>query len=129
MIRPRGDHLSVIKKAELLLRILNKENLEKILEQFTPGQLQEIRNYLESQVLLLTDSDFTITDIKSHFEPIPNYYYRQDCREPLEACFNETCMANNPQCFSNKMRGQINVLLSMLSEHMFVTPAEPDKAF
>lgn len=110
--------LGVIKKSEMLLHLLRGEMLDKDLKKLSAPQLQDLRNFLENQIKHLSEDSegggYSLTDIKNHLEPIPNYYYKQDCREPLEACFNETCLASNPSCFSNKMRGQVGEILTLL---------------
>lgn len=119
--------LGVVKKTELLLKLLNDPgSLSEEYKQLSAPQMQELRSFLEKQVMhfsALKDAEpLTLEAIKNRLEPIPNYYHNQDCREPLEACFNETCLASYPTCFKNKMNGQLSVILGLLENYLH--PAE-----
>ncbi|HQV30288.1 MAG TPA: hypothetical protein PKV71_00345 [Calditrichia bacterium] len=117
--------LGVVKKTEILMALLHGGNFQEHLKKLSAPQLQDLRNFLEKQLIHLSakadGEQLTLTDIKGHLEPIPNYYYKQDCREPMDACFNETCLASNPSCFSRKMNGQIEVLLNLLKPNLSET--------
>ncbi len=116
------NKLGVIKKAEVVLKLLQGHTaIEDIYPRLNAFQMQDLRDYLEQQVVhfsaLRDETPLTLAEIKSKLEPIPNYYYKQDCREPMDACFNETCIASYPGCFSNKMKTQLKVILEMLREY------------
>lgn len=116
------NKLGVIKKAEVTLKLLQgKAAIEDIYPRLNAFQMQDLRDYLEQQVIhfsaLKDETPLTLAEIKSKLEPIPNYYYKQDCREPVDACFNETCIASYPSCFSNKMKTQLKVILELLQEY------------
>ncbi len=116
------NKLGVIKKAEVVLKLLQDHTaIEDIYPRLNAFQMQDLRDYLEQQVVhfsaLRDETPLTLAEIKSKLEPIPNYYYKQDCREPMDACFNETCIASYPGCFSNKMKTQLKVILEMLREY------------
>lgn len=84
-------------------------------------QLQELRDFLENELLYLTsmnERSLTRERIRAKYPSIHDYYYSYDCRETLDACYNETCLALNPNCFSRKMREQIKVLLDMLGVYL-----------
>lgn len=119
---PFKQKLSPFRKTEIMLKLINGGNIEEIIQSLTAVQLQELRNFLEHQILHLStatdDSPLTLAEIKANFEPIPNYYWSQDCREPLESCYNETCLASNPGCFSRKMKKQLLVLLTRLHPYL-----------
>ena len=121
--------LGIIKKTEILLRLVQDDQpLDDIYQQLTAPQMQDLRNYLEQQIVhfsaLRDEQPLTVEAIKAKLEPVPNYYHNQYCREPLEACINETCMASNPSCFSNKMKTQLKVTLAIL--RTYLTPVEKE---
>ncbi|NIS38147.1 hypothetical protein GWN26_05635 [Candidatus Saccharibacteria bacterium] len=123
MLAKTSKHkLGVTKKAEIMVRLINKGEISELYPKLTARQMQELRDYLENQIVYLSslqdEKPLTPAEIKSGFEPIPNYYYKQDCREPLEACYNETCLASNPSCFSNKMKKQLQIILETLKKHL-----------
>ena len=121
------NKLSVVKKTELLLMLLNGEGrFEETYSKLNAFQMQDLRNFLEYQIMhfsaLKDEHPLTLAEIKSRLEPVPNYYYKQDCREPLDSCYNETCIASYPGCFSKKMNTQFKVILDILREYL---PAPP----
>ena len=60
----------------------------------------------------------TREEIKSNYKPIPDYYYSYDCRESLDSCYNEACLASNPNCFSRKVKEQIKITLDLLNQQL-----------
>ncbi len=116
------NKISIIKRGQILLKIQKGESLEPIFTDLSAYQMKELRNFLEEEVIYLSslkdDKAIKLSEIKSNYEPVPNYYYRQDCREPLEACLNETCLTSNPECFSRKMRGQIDEILKVMKPYL-----------
>ena len=122
LLKPVKQKLSPFLRVEIMLKLINTGNIDELLPGFTAPQLQELRNFLEQQILHLSrvkdTSPITLAEIKAEFEPIPNYYWSQDCREPLESCFTETCITSNPGCFSQKMKRQLTVLLNRLQPYL-----------
>jgi len=122
MLKKQQRKIGLLNRAKIMERIVLGQDVEELIKSFSAPQLQELRSFLLDEVVYLSremdDTPRTVSAIKEMFEPIPNYYYRQDCREPLEACYNETCLASNPGCFSRKMHGQINVLLKLLNQYL-----------
>lgn len=120
--KPIKRKLSIIQKSAIMLDLLNGKSINEQFKQLSAPQLQDLRNYLEEQLVFMSATGspegLTLAEIKNTLEPIPNYFYKQDCREPLEACFNETCIASNPSCFSNKMKSQLSVILNLLKEYL-----------
>ncbi len=115
--------LDVVQKTNILLSILRDVTLDTTaIANLSAPQMQDLRNFLEQQIrhfsALQDDTPLNSEHIKNQLEPIPNYYHKQDCREPLDACYNETCLASNPTCFSKKMRSQIAVLIEMLNKYI-----------
>lgn len=122
------NKLSVIKKTEILLKLINGDgNIEELYANLSAFQMQDLRNFLEHQILHFSDQQdanpLTLAEIKSRLEPIPNYYYKQDCREPLDSCYNETCVASYPSCFSKKMKTQLKIIVKMLREYIVIPAA------
>lgn len=131
MLQINEKEVSLVQKVELLLRVFRNEETDDLVRKLTAEQKQDLRNFLEKEVIYLSrhsqGKPLSLAEIKSRFEPIPNYYYRQECNEPLEACFNETCIEANPQCFGRKMEGQISVMVQILSETYFNPEAAAKK--
>ncbi|NOX35959.1 MAG: hypothetical protein GXO78_00325 [Calditrichaeota bacterium] len=122
MLKAPRESLNLLIRAHILKRLLNGESLEQVYPRLTVYQLQELRDFLQEEVVYLSsmkdDPPLTVADIKERYEPIPNYYYRQDCREPLDSCYNETCLTSNPICFSKKMKGQLAELVKLLQQYL-----------
>jgi len=48
--------------------------------------------------------------------PTSSYQYSVGCNERLDYCRANICIYTNPVCASNKLRGQVEALRSLLSE-------------
>ncbi|OPX34076.1 hypothetical protein B1H10_04425 [candidate division KSB1 bacterium 4484_188] len=111
--------LSTVQRGAILLKIQNGESVDSILSKMSAEEHKELRDFLETELLYLSElrdeKRLNLSQIKSNYEPAPNYYYKQDCHEPLESCLNETCLNANPDCFSRKMRTHIDVLIKLLT--------------
>lgn len=121
MTRNLNKKFSVFEKVELMLKLIRNEDCEEIISKLTVVQLKELRDFLENQLLFLaslSNDSLSINTIKSKYPSIHDYYYTYDCREELDSCYNETCFASNPNCFSRKMREQIDVLLRQLKKYL-----------
>ncbi|RMF60388.1 MAG: hypothetical protein D6748_04195 [Calditrichaeota bacterium] len=120
--KDKKSHIGYFRKAIFLMQLIRGGDLGSIIDPLNAHQLQELRNFLEDQIIYLSNkrdlNPLTLAEIKTNLEPIPNYYWAQDCREPLEACFNETCLTSNSQCFSKKMKQQINALIKILKPYL-----------
>jgi hypothetical protein len=117
------NKLGIVRKTEILLKLLNGEDgVEEIYPKLSAFQMQDLRNFLENQILHFSarqdENPLTLAELKSRLEPIPNYYYKQDCREPLDSCYNETCIASYPGCFSKKMKTQFDIILELLKQYL-----------
>lgn len=121
MLKKQNKILSIIQKSEFLIKILKNEDYQNFISELTVTQIKELRDFLENELLYLAsvNSDsLSINGIKSKYPSVHDYYYAYDCREELDSCYNETCFASNPNCFSRKMREQIDVLLMQLKEYL-----------
>lgn len=105
-------------KLKLLENVIEKKPFSQWKIHFRAIQMQELRDFL---MLVLRhvyyqkhSKNLDEEKIKAKMLPIQTYYQSMDCREPLFACFNESCLGSNPACFSNKMKGQIEVILEEL---------------
>ncbi len=107
---------------KILLKIQDEEDIFSLLSGLNAEEMKEVRDFLEEELIYLSQlrdkTPIQTSEIKSSYEPIPNYYYKQNCREPLESCINETCLYANPQCFNNKMKLQIEVLVRLLKPYL-----------
>ncbi|MCB0261795.1 MAG: hypothetical protein KDE52_08885 [Calditrichaeota bacterium] len=115
--------LSALTKTAVMVRLIEApETLPEVFDGLSAHQMQDLRNYLTDQIIYLSsmtnDQPLTREAVTARLEPIPNYYHKQYCREPLEACYNETCMTSNPSCFSKKMRSQIDVMVEMILPYL-----------
>ena len=122
MLKKSLKKISVIKLGEILLKIQEGKSLQSIISNFSASEMKQIRNFLESEVQYLSGlrdkPPLSLADIKSNFEPTPDYFYKQDCREPLESCLNETCFTSNPVCFSRKIKLHIEILIKLLTPYL-----------
>ncbi len=114
-----NSNVTILEKSEILLRIQKGDPLDDLFQNFDARQMQQVRDFLEKEIQYLNkikfDTTVSLQEIRNNYEPIPNYYYKQTCREPLEACLNETCFVSNPECFSRKMKLQINTLIKLIT--------------
>ncbi|MFQ5583796.1 MAG: hypothetical protein ACE5GL_05115 [Calditrichia bacterium] len=115
--------LSPLKKSEILLKIIERKETGELIEKMSAMELQDLRNFLENELQFVSSiksgAPLSKEDIALKYLPISNYYHLQHCYEPMDACFSETCLSSNAECFSRKMRGQIKDLLEMLQEYFF----------
>jgi len=122
MLDSNTSKLGIIKRTGILLILMNDGNLESMTKNLSALQMQQLRDFLENEVLFLSslkdERPLKLEEIKDHYEPIPNYFRHQGCFEPMDACYNETCTTSNPGCFSKKMRGQIAVTLKLLKRYL-----------
>ena len=121
MTRNSNKKFSLFEKVELMMRLIRNEDCEEIISKLTVVQLRELRNFLENELLFLAslhNDSLSINKIKSKYPSIHDYYYTYDCREELDSCYNESCFPSNPNCFSRKMREQIDVLISQLKKNL-----------
>ena len=121
MTRNSNKKFSLFEKVELMMRLIRNEDCEEIISKLTVVQLKELRNFLENELLFLAslhNDSLSINKIKSKYPSIHDYYYTYDCREELDSCYNESCFPSNPNCFSRKMREQIDLLLRQLKKYL-----------
>ena len=121
MTKKLNRNLSLLAKSEFLIKLLKNEDYQELISELTVFQIKELRDFLESELFYLVSANkgsLNLKRIKSKYPSIHDYYYSYDCREELDSCYNETCLASNPNCFSRKMREQIEVLLSQLNQYL-----------
>ncbi|RMG61024.1 MAG: response regulator [Calditrichaeota bacterium] len=110
-------------RTQAMVLILTGRPLKPLLEKLEASEIQQVRNFLEAQVLHLSrlsdKNPLSLREIKAQYEPIPDYYQRQQCNQTLEACWNETCLEANPICFSHKLQGQIAILQDWVNKYLF----------
>ena len=115
--RPKKP-LGLLKQSDLLVALLTDGDYKTLLKKMKSTEVRAARDFLIDQVISCSEKNDapvpTREAIQKGFEPIPNYFYKQDCREPLESCFNETCLTSNPGCFSKKVQAQIDVVVRQL---------------
>lgn len=115
-------YISLQDKLKLLQYISQKKNFQEWEIKYRANQMQELRDFLMIQLKNYKENilqqPFEEKKVKEKMIPIQTYYQSMDCREPLDACFSETCLGSNPACFSNKMKGQIEVILNELYSAM-----------
>lgn len=110
-----------MQKAEFLVKLINNQDGEELISGLSATQLQKLRDFLENELLFLTSNNgaqLTREKLKSKYKPIPDYYHSYDCRESLDSCYNEACLASNPNCFSRKVKEQIKITLDLLTRHL-----------
>jgi hypothetical protein len=115
------NKFGLLHKAEFLVKLVNNQDSEDLISELNASQLQKLRDFLESELIFLSSYNgarLTREQIRSNYKPIPDYYYSYDCRESLDSCYNEACLASNPNCFSRKMKEQIRITLDLLDLHL-----------
>ncbi|GAB4332428.1 MAG: hypothetical protein Kow0037_09930 [Calditrichia bacterium] len=121
MFQKKNVVLSPLLLAEFSVKLKKGVDISEELKRLSAEELRAARDYFENLIQTFGKNRdgrmITRQETRANFEPIPNYYYKQDCREPLEACINETCLSSNPQCFSRKMMDQIEMLLEQLKPY------------
>ena len=121
MKKSSTNNFSLLHKAELLVKLINDQDIDDLISGLNASQVQELRDFLESELLFLSSNygaKLTREEIKSNYKPIPDYYYSYDCRESLDSCYNEACLASNPNCFSRKVKEQIKITLDLLNQQL-----------
>ena len=121
MNKNSNNKFSLLQKAEFLVKLLTNQDSEELISGLSASQLQKLRDFLENELLFLTWHDaaqLTREQLKSKYKPIPDYYYSYDCRESLDSCYNEACLASNPNCFSRKVKEQITITMDLLSQYL-----------
>ncbi|MGH1364027.1 MAG: hypothetical protein ACRBF0_10755 [Calditrichia bacterium] len=122
LLKVSKQKLGFLQKAKLSNSLLLGENTSHYTKGLSAVEMQQLRDYFEQQILYYSSKQdrkkLVIQDLKEAIGPVPNYYHKQDCREPIEACLNETCIASYPPCFSRKMEGQINALAKILRPYI-----------
>jgi hypothetical protein len=96
---------------------LRHDDPEGIYQELSSLEMKELRNFLEDEIIFLgktEDSVITKGHLREAYPSVQEYYRKQDCHEPLEACIDESCLKSNPVCFSIKMRTQMEFLLHKL---------------
>ncbi len=131
MLKEAKLTLPIIKRSQIILKLWQKEDITATYKEFTAEEMKELRDFLEKEILYFSnrgdETPVSLAEIKSHFVPVTNFYYNEGCKEPLEACLNETCLYSNPGCFSRKMKSQIEVLVDLMSPYLTKTETdEPD---
>ncbi len=114
-----NGHLSTLKKAQILLKILRQDDPEEFYQELSSLEMRELRNFLEDEIIFLNGAEnpgITKEQLRKAYPSVQEYYRKQDCHEPLEACIDESCLKSNPVCFSFKMRTHLEVLLHKLDE-------------
>lgn len=121
MNKNSNNKFGLLQKAEFLVRLISDPDSEELTSGLSASQLQKLRDFLESELIFFSShngAQLTGEELKSKYKPIPDYYYSYDCRESLDSCYNEACLASNPNCFSRKMKEQIKISLDLLSEYL-----------
>ena len=121
MIKKSKKNFSLLQRAEFLVTLINSQNSEEFISKLNASELQSLRDFLEDEVLFMAPHhglQLTKEQIKSSYPSVHDYYYSYDCRESLDSCYNEACLASNPNCFSRKMREQIKTTLDWLNQRL-----------
>lgn len=122
LLKNTSQTLSILQRARLSSDLASGVPIEEAVKGFSASEMQKVRNYLKEQILhysaTLDRKQLMPQDLDEAVGPIPNYYHRQDCREPLEACLNETCISSFPHCFSRKMNEQSESLAKILFPYL-----------
>lgn len=108
-------YISLAEKAKIMERLNEKKYYKDWGIKYSAFQMQELRNflmdYLEQQNVKISKTKFEPEKVKSKMVPVHKYFHGQDCVASLDACENETCLASEPNCFSKKIKGQVEVIV------------------
>lgn len=117
-----SQKLSLFQRTEILMRILDKQELETIFNSLTALQMKDLRNFLEDELLYMAainkEPIMGKSIIRSKYMPVSDYYRQQNCGERLESCMDESCHPTNAVCFSMKMASHIHRLLDLLKPYL-----------
>jgi len=108
-------YISIAEKTKIMERVNKKEPFQEWGIKYSAFQMQELRNflmdYLEQQTVKIRKETYDPQQVKSKMVPVQKYFHSEDCIATLDACEKETCLASEPNCFSRKIKGQVDVIL------------------
>lgn len=123
-----SQKLTLFQRSEILMKIIDKQDLETFFNSLSALQMRELRNFLEDELLYMSainkEPVMGKSIIRSKYIPVSEYYRAQNCSERLESCLDESCYPNNAVCFSMKMTLQINQLLDLLKPYLEKSTAQ-----
>jgi hypothetical protein len=61
---------------------------------------------------------FSQSDVFKRLKSVELYKSEVDCREPLQRCEANDCIAQNPDCVKNKLKEQIVRLFQLIAEYL-----------
>lgn len=109
------------RRKEILAVLLDEYRNQAHLADMSPKQFREFRDYLEEELLFLSNiagtSSLTTNDIKYRQGPVYDYFEARSCSETLIACITDACAERRPECFTRKMKKQIDSLLKILDAY------------
>ena len=121
--------LSTAQKAQILYLIANKLDIIEFMKEISTAKLLGLREFLYLQIKDLGEKflkkNITKQMMQKRMTPVSKYYHSQECREPLEACTNDTCYELYGACFTKKLFGQIGVLYEFIREEIFKSDNPP----
>ncbi len=113
--RKNTKYLSLSDKLNVMEKLAAREKFDTWEIKFNAYEMKELRDfltdYIEQYNKKILKRDFDLQKIREKMVPIQVYFRNEDCIESLDACENDSCLGSEPNCFSRKMKGQIEVLL------------------
>lgn len=97
------------------------EDFARVLKGLKPREVLEAQVFIWDFLFRLSkdrDLDLSREAITKRMMPTSTYQYNVGCNERLDYCRANICIYTNPVCASNKLRGQLEALRSLLSEQL-----------
>jgi len=104
---------------ELIANIDDEEKFVGIINSVKFVELVPIQYYLWDYAMKFGKEkgvNITRETLTNKMERTANYQRRVGCDEPIDYCRANFCVASNPNCAGDKLKGSIKVLRSVISE-------------
>lgn len=117
------NHIYLFSNEELQnikMNTLDREHVESTLTILTPYQLVALHTTIWDLCVNLFDTllnkQFDRKDLTSLMIPTSDYKYSVGCTYDDSYCRANICMASSPTCASNKLKGQVYVMITVLEK-------------
>lgn len=113
-------------KIRLLLSLMTDDEPIQFLTGIPVEQLLPLRDFLYLQFSDLsrrvTGREIPPGEMQKNLVPVRYYFEKHDCDEIVDSCLADSCYANNPSCFREKLNGQLVTQIRMLRNLLFPEP-------
>ncbi len=104
---------------ELLACIDDEEKFLGIINNVKFMELVPIQYYLWDYAIKFSadkGNPLSRADLTNRMERTSNYQLRVGCDEPIDYCRANFCVASNPNCAGDRLKGSIKILRNIISE-------------